>query len=381
MTHIIKEEEVVVESSWKIQLQERFMKSLDVMLQGAHIAYENKLATLPSTAHAARYQLQIEYNQDKKNLRRYAEEELRFEIEKEEKERQWSLQSVQHQGEENDHSVAQWNQNVVHDQVMILNSIKNQTPHLDGPTDGLFQTGCSSKPLLFYEATLPSIHQSFNERPIPHSGTGQTHVATVDLETRLRMERQEKQQEEFRKRAEAIQLRKRRERGWDSYPESLSSSSSTSSSDQESGSTTTDNTSTYSTSTPPTPDRISRLSEEEYVNLVIFHDQQWDWIATLPHLQWTDFPWPVLSFSSPTRMEDLTLEAVADYVFAPLRLHHDRTMSKERLKEIIRRWHPDRFEVKYLARVTDLHDREMVREGAGMVVRFLNDLLGKWNDV
>ena len=63
MTHIIKEEEVVVESSWKTQLQERFMKSLDVMLQGAHIAYENKLATLPSTAHAARYQLQIEYNQ------------------------------------------------------------------------------------------------------------------------------------------------------------------------------------------------------------------------------------------------------------------------------------------------------------------------------
>src|ERR1700734_3908953 len=105
MTHVIKEE---VESSWKIQLQERFMKSLDVMLQGAHIAYENKLAGLPSTAHAARYQLQIEYTQDKKNLRRYAEEELRFEIEKEEKERQWSLQSVQRQqlevGEGGDHA-------------------------------------------------------------------------------------------------------------------------------------------------------------------------------------------------------------------------------------------------------------------------------------
>jgi len=123
------------------------------------------------------------------------------------------------------------------------------------------------------------------------------------------------------------------------------------------------------------------LSEEEYVNLVIFHDQQWDWITTLPHLQWTDFPWPVLSFSNGTKKEDLTLEGVADYVFAPLRLHHDRAMSKERLKEIIRRWHPDRFEVKYLARVADLHEKESVREGAGMVVRFLNDLLGKWNDI
>jgi len=381
MTHLIKEE---VESSWKTQLQERFMKSLDVMLQGAHIAYENKLAALPSTAHAARYQLQIEYTQDKKNLRSYAEEELRFEIEKEEKERQWSLQSVQHQQlEVAEHAVAQWNQNVVHGQVMILNAIKNQTHYPDGPTDGLFQTGCSSKPLLFYEGFSSSNHQSSDlpdERPIPHTQTGQTDVVTVDLEMRLRMERQEKQQEEFRKRAEAIRLRKRQERGWDSYPESLSSSSSTSSSDHES-TTTTDNTSIYSPSSPPTPDRISRLSEEEYVNLVIFHDKQWDWIANLPHLQWTDFPWPLLSFSSPTRMEDLTLEAVADYVFAPLRLHHDRAMSKERLKEIIRRWHPDRFEVKYLARVTDLHEREMVREGAGMVVRFLNDLLGKWNDV
>ena len=59
----------------------------------------------------------------------------------------------------------------------------------------------------------------------------------------------------------------------------------------------------------------------------------------------------VLSFSNGTKKEDLTLEGVADYVFAPLRLHHDRAMSKERLKEIIRRWHRrDRFEVKYLPR-------------------------------
>lgn len=373
------------ESSWKAQLRERSMKSLEIMLQGASIAYQNKLAQLPSTAHEARHQLQLEYTQDQKNLRLYADEELRFEIEREEQERRWCLQSVQLQQPEvkekdqgGNHAIAQWKQNLVQDQAMILNTIKNQTRHMDDPKGGLFQQGSSSQPL-----SSPSSNLLFFNLPsdqhVPPIQTGLTQLVTADLEMRLRMERQAKQQEEFRKRAEAIQLRKRRERGWDSYPESLSPSSSASSSDQES-STTTDNTSTYSASTPPTPDLVSRLNEEEFVNLVIFHDQQWDRIATLAHLQWSDFPWPVLSFSGPTRMEDLTLEAVGDYVFAPLRLHHDRAMCKDRLKEIIRKWHPDRFEVKYLARVADLDEKEMVREGAGMVVRFLNDLLGKWND-
>ena len=392
MPHIIEQD---TDSSWKTQLEERFTKSLEVMLQGAHIAYQNKLAELPSTAHEARYKLQLEYTQDQKNLKSYADEELKFAIAKEERERRWCLQSVQvqqqqqlqltedDQGGDDDDPVALWKQNVVHDQVMILNAIKNKTCH----TDGLFQQGSSSKPLSSpYGASssskllYPYPSNVTSERKFSDIQKGQTQLVAADLESRLRIEeRQAKQQEEFRKRAEEIQLRKRKERGWDSYPESLSSSSSTSS-DQESSSTTTDNTSVYSTS-PSTPDVVSRLSEEEYESLVIFHDQQWDWITSLPHLQWTDFPWPVLSFSSPTKKEDITLEAVADYVFAPLRLHYDRAMSKERLKEIIRRWHPDRFEVKYLARVVNLHEREMVREGAGMVVRFLNDLLGKWNDV
>lgn len=388
MPHTIED----IDSSWKTQLRERVMKSLEVMLQGAHIAYQNKLAELPPTAHEARFRLQIEYTQDQKNLRQYADEELRFEIEREERERQWSLQSVQHQqpemegdNDEGGDAMAQWKQSVVHDQVMILNSIKNPTCHMDGPTGGLFQQGSSSKPLPSFvspSSKVLSPHSSDipGERHNPHVRTVQTQLVAADSETRLRIERQTKQQEEFRKRAEAIRLRKRLERGWDGYAESLSSSSSTSSSDHES-STTTDNTSIYSASASSTSERVSRLSEEEFINLVIFHDQQWDWITKLPQLQWTDFPWPVLSFSGPTRMEDLTLEAVADYVFAPLRLHHDRTMSKERLKEIIRRWHPDRFEVKYLARVVDQHEKEMVREGAGMVARFLNDLLGKWNDV
>jgi hypothetical protein len=383
MPHIVEQDN---DSSWKSQLQERFTKSLEVMLQGALIAYENKLAELPSTAHEARYKLQLEYTQDQKNLRSYADEELKFAIAKEERERQWCLQSVQQQQLQiteddqggDDDSVALWKQNVVHDQVMILNAIKNQTRD----TGGLFQQGSSSKPLSSSHGASSSSklvyrHSSdvASERNISDNQKGQTQLVAADLESRLRIERHEKQQEEFKRRAEEIQQRKKRERGWDSYPESLSSSSSTSS-DQESS--TTDNTSIYSPS-PPSPDVVSRLSEQEYESLVIFHDQRWDWINTLPHLQWADFPWPV--FSNATKKEDITLEAVADYVFAPLRLHHDRAMSKERLKEIIRRWHPDRFEVKYLTRVVNLHEREMVREGAGMVVRFLNDLLGKWNDV
>ena len=43
----------------------------------------------------------------------------------------------------------------------------------------------------------------------------------------------------------------------------------------------------------------------------------------------------------------------------------------------IRQWHPDRFEVKYLRRMEDEREREMVKEGAGMVVRWLNEMLGR----
>ena len=51
-------------------------------------------------------------------------------------------------------------------------------------------------------------------------------------------------------------------------------------------------------------------------------------------------------------------------------------MSKVRLKGVIHRWHPDRFEVRYLTRVVIIYMRERWREGAGMVVHFFSSLIG-----
>ena len=73
------------------------------------------------------------------------------------------------------------------------------------------------------------------------------------------------------------------------------------------------------------------------------------------------FSWPIFSNATKSKKEeDITL--VADYVFALLRLHHDRAMSNERM-EVIRRWHHGRLEVKYLTREVNLHERRWcVRE-------------------
>ena len=61
---------------------------------------------------------------------------------------------------------------------------------------------------------------------------------------------------------------------------------------------------------PPLHHRVSTLVWQTSI-------EQGDRINTLPDLQWSDFSWPV--FSNATKKEDITLEAVADYVFDPIR--------------------------------------------------------------
>ncbi|KAF8153370.1 hypothetical protein B0H34DRAFT_723269 [Crassisporium funariophilum] len=360
MPLILEEEH---DSAWKARMRDDIMRNLEVMLQGAYIAYQHKLDQTPPAAHSDRYQLQIEYTQDVKNLRQFAEEELKAEIAREEQQRKWSARL--HVAED-----SEWSRTLVHEQVAILNTIRKQAHSPEEYHGDSFHQGTSTKPLQSPVRDRPTSNamNSWDSRPIQTVAI----ETTADREARLQLEQREKQQEEFRRRAEAIQQRKKLEKGWNNWAETMSSSSSTtSSSDQES---------VVGGDGNSRSDRVSPMNEEDVVNLVIFHDSQWTWISTLPHIQWSDFPWPVLSFAGPKHKEELTLEAVAEYIFAPLSVHQDPAMSKDRLMEHIRKWHPDRFEVKYLARVADLHEREMVREGAGMVARILNDLLGRWND-
>jgi len=116
------------------------------------------------------------------------------------------------------------------------------------------------------------------------------------------------------------------------------------------------------------------LNKQDIIKLFENHRAQWDRLQTSTALKWDDFPWPV--FKQPSGPDDVTTPSITAYMLSPL--HPVDKTSKDRIKENIRRWHPDRFETQLLAKVKE-SDRDGVREAAGTVVRTLNDLLRSSN--
>ncbi|KAG5641344.1 hypothetical protein DXG03_005457 [Asterophora parasitica] len=107
------------------------------------------------------------------------------------------------------------------------------------------------------------------------------------------------------------------------------------------------------------------------------HERMWEKLPSVTELRWESIPWP--TFRAPKIPEDITYNAVLAYLQSPLYPEKDKSRPyKDRLKEHIRRWHPDRFETKTLTRVIE-EDQERVKEAAGSVVRTLNDLLTRSN--
>ena len=87
-------------------------------------------------------------------------------------------------------------------------------------------------------------------------------------------------------------------------------------------------------------------------------------------LAFTDIPWPTIQ--PPRSKYDLTSATLNDF-FLSRHLPAGRA-TKERLRDALLRWHPDRFEGRYLDKIRP-HDREDVIEGVGIVVRYLNSTL------
>ena len=125
------------------------------------------------------------------------------------------------------------------------------------------------------------------------------------------------------------------------------------------------------------------MTWEDTTKIFETHRRQWEMIHTqLTQYQsqpqsgpsrggliWQDFPWPM--FKSPKSPEDLTASAIRSYMQSP---HHPQDKSqRDRIKELIRKWHPDRF--NNLLPLISVNDLEMISEGAGSVVRALNDFL------
>ncbi|KAJ3918927.1 hypothetical protein F5877DRAFT_41522 [Lentinula edodes] len=114
---------------------------------------------------------------------------------------------------------------------------------------------------------------------------------------------------------------------------------------------------------------------DELIKTFEHHARLWEKLPEYTELRWDVFPWPMLT--KPSSPEDITYAAVYAYLSSPYHPEKDKPQ-KDRIKEQIRRWHPDRFETKLLPKVIE-EDKVKVKEGAGSVVRNLNSLLTKSN--
>lgn len=86
-------------------------------------------------------------------------------------------------------------------------------------------------------------------------------------------------------------------------------------------------------------------------------------------LTFNDIPWPLTV--APHTIDDITPAKVALFLLSPG--HHTEKSRKDRIRQALRRWHPDRFG-RILRRVAE-EDKTAVDEGVGIIARCLNNLL------
>lgn len=120
------------------------------------------------------------------------------------------------------------------------------------------------------------------------------------------------------------------------------------------------------------------LTKQEVQRVLDYHDTLWSRLTAsdTAGLTWADIPWPM--WKSPSTPDDISSALISAYVLSPLSNKSSKS-SKDRVKEHIKKWHPDRFETQHLVRVTE-SEKEKVKQGAGNVTRYLNDLLKKENE-
>ena len=103
-----------------------------------------------------------------------------------------------------------------------------------------------------------------------------------------------------------------------------------------------------------------------------------------------DIPWPI-SVAYHNKMdrrtlslEDLTQEAIIDFLFPTTDTATNSSIPpggvkkgrKDRLRETFLRFHPDKFEGRFIKHVKET-ERDAVREAIGQIARCLNSLMGE----
>jgi hypothetical protein len=114
------------------------------------------------------------------------------------------------------------------------------------------------------------------------------------------------------------------------------------------------------------------------------YDTRWDILLSTGEtagqpLTFQDIPWPCqIAYSSSDgrkfSLDDITTESISEFLFSS---EMERSESAQRVKTIrgtLLRFHPDKFDGRIISRVPEA-ERAMVREGVGIVVRTMNELL------
>ncbi|KAJ6593977.1 hypothetical protein B0H19DRAFT_977174 [Mycena capillaripes] len=105
------------------------------------------------------------------------------------------------------------------------------------------------------------------------------------------------------------------------------------------------------------------------------YEKGWEDIARCSPgpISFSAIPWPLISKPTPDRLDQITATEIGMFLFSPL--HSEGHNTKERIRRAQLIWHPDRFQ-KILRRVV-FSDQSLVEAGAGLVARYLNDLMAR----
>lgn len=100
------------------------------------------------------------------------------------------------------------------------------------------------------------------------------------------------------------------------------------------------------------------------------YEKRWASLANSAQpLTFAMIPWPTLG--RPTSPASLNIKAISAFLLSPY--HSTNISAKDRIKQALKRWHPDRFG-RILAK-TKAEDKAIIEEGAGIVARCLNEIL------
>lgn len=91
--------------------------------------------------------------------------------------------------------------------------------------------------------------------------------------------------------------------------------------------------------------------------------------STVTQLRFRDIPWPL--HIKPRSAEDVTPNAVTSFLLSES--HSSGRSRKQRIRDTLLIYHPDRFE-KWVLMIKDEKEKERAREVAGELVRILNSL-------